>query len=39
VVLWDAPGIPKESMEAAIETVGTYARKYCGGHVERSEIL
>jgi DNA/RNA-binding domain of Phe-tRNA-synthetase-like protein len=39
VVLWSAPGIPKENMEAAVESIGIYARKYCGGHVERGEVL
>jgi DNA/RNA-binding domain of Phe-tRNA-synthetase-like protein len=39
VVLWNAPGISKENMEAAVKTIGTYARKYCGGHIEKSEIL
>ena len=39
IVLWNAPGIGRERVEAAVNTLATYARKYCGGHVERSEIL
>ena len=39
IVLWNAPGIGREQVEAAVNTLATYTRKYCGGHVERSEIL
>ena len=39
IVLWNAPGIGRDRVEAALSTAATYARKYCGGHVERSEIL
>ncbi len=39
VVLWNAPGIGRERVEAAVNALATYTRKYCGGHVERSEIL
>ncbi len=39
IVLWNAPGISKEKMEAALKSVGTCARKFCGGHVDQSEIL
>jgi DNA/RNA-binding domain of Phe-tRNA-synthetase-like protein len=39
VVLWNAPGVPRENVEATIESVSTYTRKYCGGHMERSGIL
>jgi len=39
IVLWNAPGITRERVEAALKAVTTYARKYCGGHVERSELL
>jgi len=39
VVLWNAPGIPKENMERAIESVGLYTRKFCGGHVDEKKIL
>lgn len=39
VVFWNAPGIGRERMEAAIKSVGNYARRYCGGHVDASEIL
>lgn len=39
VVLWNAPGIERERMDRALESVTRYARKYCGGHVEESKIL
>ena len=39
IVLWNAPGITRERVEAALNAATTYARKYCGGHVERSELL
>ena len=39
IVLWNAPGIGREQVEAAVNALATYTRKYCGGHVERSEIL
>lgn len=39
IVLWNAPGITRERVEAALNSITTYARKYCGGHVERSELL
>ncbi len=39
IVIWNAPGITKEQVEAAVNSLATYARRYCGGHVERSEIL
>lgn len=39
VVLWNAPGIGRERVETAVNTLATYTRKYCGGHVERSEII
>jgi DNA/RNA-binding domain of Phe-tRNA-synthetase-like protein len=39
IVLWNAPGIERDRVEAALNAVTTYARKYCGGHLERSEIL
>lgn len=39
VVLWGAPGISPERVGGALNTVKTYARKYCGGHVERAELL
>lgn len=39
IVIWNAPGITRERVEAAINSISTYARKYCGGHVERSEVL
>lgn len=39
IVVWGAPGIGRERVEAALISASTYARKYCGGHVERSEVL
>ena len=39
IVIWNAPGIGRERVEAAVNALATYTRKYCGGHVERSEIL
>jgi len=39
IVLWNAPGIGRERVDAAVNALATYTRKYCGGHVERSEIL
>ena len=39
IVLWNAPGIGRERVEAAVNALAAYTRKYCGGHVERSEIL
>lgn len=39
IVVWNAPGVERERVEAAVNSVATYARKYCGGHLEKSEIL
>ncbi len=39
IVLWNAPGVEKNMVEAALSSVTTYARRYCGGHLEKSEIL
>lgn len=39
VVLWNAPGIERERIEQALESITRYTRKYCGGHVEESKIL
>ena len=39
IVLWNAPGVGRDRVEAALGAASTYARKYCGGHVERSEVL
>ena len=39
LVLWGAPGVTRERVEAALNSITTYARKYCGGHVERAEVL
>ncbi len=38
-VAWNAPGVPRGRVEAALQAVATYARRYCGGHVEKTEIL
>ena len=39
IVIWNAPGITRERVEAALNAIATYARRYCGGHVERSGLL
>jgi len=39
IVLWGAPGVGKERVEAALTGVMNYARRYCGGHVEKSVVL
>lgn len=39
VVLWNAPGIPKENMERAVESLTLYLRKFCGGHVDEKKIV
>lgn len=39
IVFWNAPGIARERVEACINSLTTYTRKYCGGHVERSEVM
>jgi DNA/RNA-binding domain of Phe-tRNA-synthetase-like protein len=39
VTLWNAPGIPKERMDAAVKAVSTYTRRYCGGHVDQATVL
>ena len=39
LIFWNAPGIGREAMAKAMETATRYARKYCGGHLEKSEIL
>ena len=39
IVLWSAPGVGKERVEAALASVTNYARRYCGGHVEKSGVL
>ncbi|MDI6820410.1 MAG: phenylalanine--tRNA ligase beta subunit-related protein [Candidatus Hodarchaeaceae archaeon] len=39
MVLWNAPGIGRERVEAALAAVAKYSKSYCGGHLERSEIL
>ncbi len=39
IVVWNAPGITRDRVEAAVNSLVIYARRYCGGHVERSEVL
>lgn len=39
IVVWNAPGISRERVEAAVNSLAIYARKYCGGYVERVEVL
>lgn len=39
IVVWNAPGIGRERVEACVNSLATYARRYCGGHVEQTEIL
>jgi len=39
IVVWNAPGITRDRVEAAVNSLAAYARRYCGGHVERSEVL
>ena len=39
IVIWNAPGVTRDRVETAVNSLAAYARKYCGGHVERSEIL
>jgi len=39
MVVWNAPGIDRERVGAAVNTLATYARRYCGGHVEHTEVL
>ncbi|MEM1980951.1 MAG: phenylalanine--tRNA ligase beta subunit-related protein [Candidatus Hadarchaeales archaeon] len=38
-VAWNAPGIPRQKVEEVLKAVATYARRYCGGHVEKTEVL
>lgn len=39
IVVWNAPGISRERVEAAVNSLAVYARKYCGGYVEHVEVL
>jgi DNA/RNA-binding domain of Phe-tRNA-synthetase-like protein len=39
VVVWNAPGVSREKVEAAVKDALLYLRKYCGGHVEGWEIF
>ncbi|MEM2875055.1 MAG: phenylalanine--tRNA ligase beta subunit-related protein [Candidatus Hadarchaeales archaeon] len=39
MVAWNAPGVDGERLLAALNTSATYARRYCGGHVEKVEVL
>jgi len=38
-VVWNAPGVQRENVERAVESLALYARKYCGGYVDRKEVL
>jgi DNA/RNA-binding domain of Phe-tRNA-synthetase-like protein len=39
VAVWNAPGVAREKVEAAVKDALLYLRKYCGGHVEGWEIF
>lgn len=39
IAVWNAPGIGRERVEASVNSLAIYARRYCGGHVERTEVL
>ncbi len=39
IVIWNAPGVGRDRVEACANSLATYTRKYCGGHVEYSEVL
>jgi len=39
IVLWNAPGIGRDRVGSGLAAVTKYAKSYCGGHVERNEIL
>ncbi|MEM2890507.1 MAG: phenylalanine--tRNA ligase beta subunit-related protein [Candidatus Hadarchaeum sp.] len=39
IVVWNAPGIPRDRVEAAVNSLAVYARRYCGGYVEHVEVL
>jgi len=39
IVVWNAPGIAREHVEAAVNSLAVYARRYCGGHIEHIEVL
>ncbi len=39
IVVWNAPGIGRERVEAAVNSLAVYSRRYCGGHVEKTEVL
>ena len=39
IVIWGAPGISEDNVRRALNSVCLYARKYCGGHVDRREML
>ncbi|MFH1821578.1 MAG: phenylalanine--tRNA ligase beta subunit-related protein [Methanobacteriota archaeon] len=39
IVVWNAPGIGRDRVEAAVNSLAVYARRYCGGHIEHTEVL
>jgi DNA/RNA-binding domain of Phe-tRNA-synthetase-like protein len=39
MVLWNAPSVSRERVENALAAVSTYARKYCGGHIDEKAVL
>jgi len=39
IVVWNAPGINRERVDAAVKSLTVYARRYCGGHIEESVVL
>lgn len=39
IAVWNAPGIGREYVEAAVNSLAVYARRYCGGHIEHTEVL
>jgi len=39
IVAWNAPGVDGERLLAALNASAAYARKHCGGHVEKIEVL
>ena len=39
IVVWNAPGIAREHVEAAVNSLTVYARRYCGGHIEHVDVL
>ncbi|MEM2878842.1 MAG: phenylalanine--tRNA ligase beta subunit-related protein [Candidatus Hadarchaeales archaeon] len=39
IVAWNAPGVDGQRLSSALNAAATYARRYCGGHVEKIEVL